>query len=123
MKEFKKHDFKRFSSSEELQDALTRKTAYIIFEAVNKDVSIDEFLRMSLKLALIDAVSIGIRPTFLVKDRLEMTLDDVCDFINLAKGEAVEGTTSEELLRMWKEELEEFKGKTEEEIYNVLSHQ
>ena len=122
MKEFKKHDFSRFNSGEELQAALTRKSASIVFKAVNEDVSADEFLRMSLTLLLIDAVSIGIRPTFLVKDRLEMLLeDDAENFISMLEGAKVEGFDTEEVLEMWKEELKEFEGMTEQEIYDVLS--
>jgi len=122
MKEFEKYDFSFFSSEEELQEALTRKTASIVFKTVNEGVSIDKFLRMSLTLLLTDAVRIGIRPTFLVKARLEMLLeDDAESFISLLEGAKVEGFGMEEVLEMWKEELKMFEGMTEQEIYDVLS--
>ena len=122
MKEFKKHDFSFFSSEEELQEALKRKVTSIVFKAVNEDVSADEILRMRLTLLLIDAVSIGIHPTFLAKDRLEMMLNyDTDDFISFLKSGEVEGLTAEKVKGMWKEELKEFEGMTKQEIYDVLS--
>lgn len=123
MKEFKKHDFNRFSSVEELQETLTRMVASIMFRSINESVSIDEFSRIYLKMLLIDAVRQGINPTFLVKDRLEMLLDDDVDTaINLFKGGKVEDLTMEEVFEMWKEELEQFKGMSEQEIYDVISN-
>lgn len=123
MNEFKKHDFRRFNSKEELQETLTRKVASITFRAINEGVSLDEFSRIYLKMLLIDAVRIGIDPTFVVKDRLEKLLDDdVDDAISLFKGGKVEDLTMEEVFEMWKEELEQFKGLSEEETYNVCSN-
>jgi hypothetical protein len=122
MKEFKKHDFGFFSSKEELQDTLNRKKASILFESTRKDVSMNEFSRMFLKLTLLDAISLGLNPTCLVKDRLEMILnDDVDTIFCMMKGENPEGLSNEEILEMWKEEGEEFKGMTENEIYDVIS--
>lgn len=122
MVEFKEHDFGFFSSKEELQDTLNRKKASILFESTKKDVSMNEFSRMLLKLTLLDAISLGLNPTCLVKDCLEMILnDDVDTIFCMMKGENPEGLSNEEILEMWKEEGEEFKGMTEEEIYNVLS--
>lgn len=119
---FKKHDFGFFSSKEELQDTLNRKRASILFESTKKDVSMNEFSRIFLKLTLLDAISLGLNPTCLVKDRLEMILNDDADTIFcLMKGENPEGLSNEEILEIWKEEGEEFKDMTEEEIYNVLS--
>ena len=123
MKEFKKHDFSRFSSAEELQETLTRTMASIMFRSVNEGVSIDEFSRMYLKILLIDAVRQGIYPTFLVKDRLEMLLDDDVDnAISLFKGGKAEDLAMEEVFEMWKEELEQFRGMSEQEIYDVISN-
>lgn len=122
MAEFKKHDFERFSSSEELQDALARKKASIAFEAVKEDTTIDEFIRANLKLFLIEAVSLGINPTLLVKNRLELLFDDMDVFFDLLNDGQAEGCTMEEVFEIWKEEAKELKGKTEEEIYNALSH-
>lgn len=119
---FKKHDFGFFSSKEKLQDTLNRKKASILFESIKKDVSMNEFSRMLLKLMLLDAISLGLNPTCLVKDRLEMILnDDVDTIFCMMKGENPEGLSNEGILEIWKEEGEEFKEMTEEEIYNVLS--
>lgn len=119
---FRKHDFGFFSSKEELQDTLNRKKASILFESTKKDVSMNEFSRMILKLTLLDAISLGLNPTFLVKERLEMILnDDVDTIFCIMKSENPEGLSNEEILEMWKEEGEEFKDMTEEEIYNALS--
>ena len=123
MKEFKKHDFSRFSSAEELQETLTRTMASIMFRSVNEGVSIDEFSRIYLKILLIYAVRQGIYPTFLVKDRLEMLLDDDVDnAISLFKGGKAEDLAMEEVFEMWKEELEQFRGMSEQEIYDVISN-
>ena len=119
---FKKHDFGFFSSKEELQDTLNRKKASILFESTKKDVSMNEFSRMILKLTLLDAISLGLNPTCLVKGHLEMVLkDDVDTIFYMIKGENPEGLSNEEILEMWKEEGEKFKGMTEEEIYDVIS--
>lgn len=122
MTEFKKHDFGFFSSKEELQDTLNRKEAHILFESINKDLTMDEFSRMWLRLCLIETIRLGLNPTFLVKDHLEMVLnDDVDTIFCLIKGENLEDLSNEDLNEVWKEETEGFKGMTEEEIYNVLS--
>lgn len=123
MNEFRKHDFRFFSSKEELRETLTRMVASIMFKSINEGVSIDEFSRIYLKMLLIDAVRQGINPTFLVKDRLEMLLDDDVDTaISLFEGGKAEDLTMEEVFEMWKEELEQFKGMSEQEIYDVISN-
>lgn len=122
MTRFRKHDFGFFSSKEELQEALTRKKASIVFKAINEDVSIDEFYRTNLKLMLLEAVELGINRTYLAKDRFELMLDGVDGFIDLVKSGKTEGLTEEEVLEMWKEESKELKEMTEEEIYDAFSH-
>lgn len=122
MNEFRKHDFELFKSAEELQEALARKQASMLFEATNEGVSIDEFLKMNLQFMLIEAVYCGLRPTFLVKDRLEGLLtEDVDGLICAIKGEKIEGFSTEEDLKMFEVELEMFKGMTEQEIYDDIS--
>lgn len=123
MERFKHHDFEFFSSKEELQDELTRKKASIAFEALKEDVSIDEFLRANLKMFLIEAVSLGINPTLLVKSRLELLLDDMGIFFDLIRDGKADGYDSiEEVFEIWKEESKDLKGLTEEEIYDAFSH-
>lgn len=122
MNEFKKHDFGFFSSKEELQDTLIRREASILFESINKNLTMDEFSRRCLRLCVIEAIELGLNPTFLVKDHLEMVLnDDVDTIFCMIKGKNPEDLSDEDLIEMWKEVTEEFKGMTEEEIYNALS--
>ena len=123
MEGFKHHDFEFFSSKEELQDELTRKKASIAFEALKEDVSINEFLRANLKMFLIEAVSLGINPTLLVKSRLELLLDDMGMFFDLIRNGKADGYDSiEEVFEIWKEESKDLKGLTEEEIYDAFSN-
>lgn len=119
---FREHNFERFNSKEELQETLTRKKASMAFRMANEDVTMDGLLRMSMQSLLIDAVSIGLHPTCLVKDRLEMLLnDEVDDFISFAKGENIDDLAAEEVLKGCKEMMEVLKGMTEQEIYDVIS--
>ena len=122
MERFKKHDFEYFSSKEELEDWLTRRKASIMFEAI-KDMSMDEVLRATLKLFLIEAVGLGINPTLLVKNSLDLLLDDTGMFFDLIRNGEAEGYNMEEVFEMWKEESKDLKGMTEQEIYNVFSHE
>lgn len=121
MAEFKKHDFGFFSSKEELQDTLNRKKASIAFEAVKDDVTTDEFLRANLKTFLIEAVSLGINPTLLTKNRLELLFYDMDMFFDLIRNGESEGYKMEEVFEIWKEETEELKNLTEEELYDLFS--
>ena len=119
---FKKHDFGFFKSKEELQDTLNRKKAHILHIAAYEKASMNELARTYLKVLLLEAVNLGLNPTFLVKDRLDMLLDDDVDTIFcLVNGVSPEGLTDEEILDMWREEAEALKLLTEEEIYDAIS--